>query len=572
MQSNKIIASALIIAGLVFTSCEKLLEPDNDNHSTDTRFYNDPAFAEGILLNGYNALPNGYELNEVATDDAVTNVKGSAYQKMATGEWSAMYDPLSIWTSAYQTLYYLNYFLSIADNVKYAWDDRNSPSAVRDTLFKRRFIGEAKILRAWYNFELLKRHGGIATDGSAQGFIILRTVPDRNANYNLPRNSYEECVQFILDDLNSGISLLPNTYGDISGEVAYNIVFGNTNNKNKNRVDGRFAKALKSRVLLHVASESLYNAAGKWDSAAVAAARLLTVSGGGINGIAGMSKNGLYFWGFPNDPEILFRKDFEMSNNREVADFPPSRFGHGQTNPSQNLVDAFPMANGYPINDPSSGYDPSNPYLNRDPRLVSDIVFNGNVINGTVINTSVDDPKDGLNQTETSSRTGYYLKKLLNSANNLSPDIMSTGQQFYTIFRYTEIFLNYAEAANEAWGPDGDPNGYGFTPRTIIAAIRIRGGIDAADPYLASISTQVDMRALIQNERRIELCFEGFRFWDMRRWGLNLTETVKGISISNNVYTPIDVEARLYQPNMIHGPIPYQETLKSNLTLQNEGW
>ena len=149
---------------------------------------------------------------------------------------------------------------------------------------------------------------------------------------------------------------------------------------------------------------------------------------------------------------------------------------------------------------------------------------------------------------------------------------MSTARHFYTMFRYTEIFLNYAEAANEAWGPDLDPMGYGFTPRTIIAAIRKRGGIPAADPYLASITTQADMRELIRNERRIELCFEGFRFWDIRRWNLNLDETVKGISIAGGVPSIIDVEGRLYQPFMKYGPIPYQETLKSNLTLQNEGW
>jgi starch-binding outer membrane protein, SusD/RagB family len=572
MQSVKIFASCLIAASLIFTSCKKIIEPDNDNHSTTSRLYKDPAFAEGVMLNGYNGLPYGYNLDEVATDDAVTNVKGSWYQKMATGEWSAMYDPLSVWNSSYQTLYYMNYFLSIVNEVQFAWDDRNSSPEVRDSLFKRRFTGEARILRAWYNFELLRNHGGIANDGTPQGFIILTAPPDRNANYNKPRNSYDECVQFILDDLNSGISLLPNTYADKAGNVAYNIVFGNTNNKNKNRIDGRFAKALKSRVLLHAASQPFYTASAKWDSAAVAAARLLTITGGGINGTTGMSTHGKDFWAFPNDQEIIFRRDFELNNNREIADFPPSRYGHGQTNPSQNLVDAFPMANGFPISDPSSGFDPASPYANRDPRLAAFVVYNGNVINGATIYTSVDDPKDGLNQTVTSTRTGYYLKKLLNSANNLTPEIMSTGQQFYTIFRYTEIFLNYAEAANEAWGPDLDPNGYGFTPRTIIAAIRKRGGIAPTDPYLATITSQADMRKLIQNERRIELCFEGFRFWDIRRWGLDLTETVKGISISGNTYTPIDVEGRLYRSYMNHGPIPYQETLKSNLTLQNLGW
>lgn len=572
MQLTKILSSIIIITGLFLISCEDLLGPDKDNHSQTNRLYKDPAFAEGLLLNGYTGWQNNYPLNEVASDDAVTSVKDSPLQRMATGEWSAIYDPMSVWNASYQRLYYLNYFLNIVNDIDYAWDDRTSPSAVRDSLFKQRFTGETKILRAWYNFELLRTHGGIASDGNPQGFIILRSVPDRNENFNLPRNSYDECVDFILEDLNSGISLLPNVYEDKAGDIAYNAVFGNTTNKNKNRINGKFGKALKSRVTLYVASMPFYNAIDKWDSSAVAAARLLRTSGGGINGITGMSANGINFWRFENDAEIIFRRDYANLNTREIDNFPPSRFGNGQTNPSQNLVDAFPMANGYPITHNSSGYVATTPYIGRDPRLKSYIVYNGNDINGVAVNTNIEDIKDGLNQTITSTRTGYYMKKLLQPAVNLTPGIMSTARHFYTMFRYTEIFLNYSEAANEAWGPDADPKGYGFTPRSIIAAIRKTGGIDAADPYLATITTREDMRDLIRNERRISLCFEGFRFWDMRRWELNLDETVKGMSIANNVYSIIDVEERLYQPYMKYGPIPYPETLKSNLILQNEGW
>jgi hypothetical protein len=572
MQLRKILTSVLILTGLLATSCEKVLGPDNDNHSTTDRLYTDPAFAEGLLLNGYTGWANNYGLDEIATDDAVTNIKGSQLQRMATGEWSALFTPVSVWSTAYQKIYYLNYFLSIVDDVDFAWDDRTSSADARDQLFKQRYTGEAKVLRAWYNFELLKNHGGIGEDGKPYGFIILKSVPDRNADFHRPRNSYEECVNFIMEDLNDGISLLPNKYGDKAGDPVYNIVFGNNSNKNLNRIDGRFAKALKSRVALYVASQSIYNASAKWDSAAVASARLLRTSGGGINGLAGMSTTGKNFWQTYNDAEIIFRRDYFNSNSREVSNFPPSRFGNGQTNPSQNLVDAFPMANGYPINHPSANYNPQDPYAGRDPRLKLYIVYNGNDLNGTKVYTTLQDAKDGLNQTVNSSRTGYYLKKLLQPNVNLTPTVMSTQRNFYTLFRYTEIFLNYAEAANEAWGPDADPNGYGFTPRTIIAKIRTRAGIPAADPYLASITDQAGMRELIRNERRLELCFEGFRFWDMRRWELDLNDPVKGILIDNGAYTVIDVEQRAYQPHMKYGPIPYQEVLKNNLTVQNQGW
>lgn len=574
MKFTRIFTYMVIASGMLLTSCENVIGPDKDNHSTPDRLYTDPAFAEGLLLNGYTNWRNSYVWDEAATDDAVTNVKGNAFQRMATGEWSALYNPMSVWDNSYRTIYYLNFFLKIAKDVNYAWDDRSSSSAVRDSLFVKRFTAEAKVLRAWHNFELLKNHGGVASNGQPQGFIIFRTMPDRE-NYNLARNSYDECVQFILEDLNKGIADLPNVYADIAGDVAYNVVFGNTSSKNKNRINGKFAKALKSRVLLHAASQSFYNAPAKWDSAAVAAAKLITTAGGGVNGISALvSANGLNFWKFENDAEIIFRLDYFNSNTREVDNFPPGIvfFGNGKINPSQNLVDAFPMANSYPISHSLSGYSAANPYTGRDPRLKAYIIYNGNDLNGKVVGTNVEDANSGLNVSLTATRTGYYLKKLLQPAINLNPTVMSTARNFYTVFRNTEMFLNYAEAANEAWGPVNDPKGYGFTPKTIMAAIRKRAGIASADPYLASITSQAEMRDLIRNERRLELCFEGFRFWDMRRWNLKLDDKVKGVSIANNVPTIIDVEDRSFKDFMQFGPVPYQETLKSNLTLQNNGW
>jgi len=196
-----------------------------------------------------------------------------------------------------------------------------------------------------------------------------------------------------------------------------------------------------------------------------------------------------------------------------------------------------------------------------------------------VINTYVDAPTDGLGSKETSTRTGYYLKKFMLPNVNLAPGSLVSSNHTYTLFRMTEVLLNYAEAANEAWGPDGDPNGYGFTAKSKIGDLRARAGITGPDPYLAGITTQAELRELIRNERRLELCFEGFRFWDIRRWengDVNITNPATGVEIINNgggvfTYTPIEVESRNYEPYMIYGPIPYNETLKYNL-IQNDGW
>ncbi len=138
----------------------------------------------------------------------------------------------------------------------------------------------------------------------------------------------------------------------------------------------------------------------------------------------------------------------------------------------------------------------------------------------------------------------------------------------------TEIYLAYAEAANEAWGPTGRGS-FAFSAYDIIKAIRTRAGVGTnnGDPYLEQVKNNKEqMRQLIRNERRLELCFEGFRFWDLRRWDENFTIPARGISITNNSYDIITVENRVFEPYMQYGPIPYSEILKYSNLQQNNGW
>jgi len=160
---------------------------------------------------------------------------------------------------------------------------------------------------------------------------------------------------------------------------------------------------------------------------------------------------------------------------------------------------------------------------------------------------------------------------LLREDVNVNPASTNTQRHYIPYIRYTELFLAYAEAANEAYGPDGKGT-HAYSARDVIAAIRKRAGIVQPDNYLSSVTSTDDMRKLIYNERRLELCFEGFRFWDLRRWKLNLTEAAKGVSISSsNVYTISTIENRQYTDNMYYGPLPYNDVLKENL-VQNTGW
>jgi hypothetical protein len=449
-------------------------------------------------------------------------------------------------------------------------------------MFKRRLKGEAYALRAFHHMRLLMYYGGIATDGTLKGVpYVTEVLNPETDEWKLSRTAYQECVDKIMDDFDKATALLPYTWVNIAGYDDSTTVYGV---HNKNRINSQIVKALKARLALHVASPAYNNGvydAAKCATAATLAGEMLTE----IGGTGGLNAAGIAFYDADNDiniAEILWRNNAYSGLAKEEQCFPPSLYGNGDINPTQNLVDAFPMKNGYPIMADGSGYNPAKPYVDRDPRLALYILYDGNKLGSTTIGTHVDDPSNGINQLTTSTRTGYYLKKMLRPDVNLNPASRTSKTHIYNHVRYTELFLIYAEAANQAWGPDLDPNGYGFTSRTIIRAIRNRAGITpASDPYLASLTTKEALAGLVRNERRLELCFEGFRFQDLRRWKLNLTEAATGMEIVKTVvdgavvdttFTKINVETRDYQSYMYYAPIPNTEVLKNENLIQNEGW
>ena len=322
-----------------------------------------------------------------------------------------------------------------------------------------------------------------------------------------------------------------------------------------------------------------------------------------IDGLEGFDKTGNIWYknttklnALAEIPEILWREDYHKNASQESENFPPTLYGSGRVNPSQNFVDAFPMRNGRPIGDGLSGYNPNDPYTGRDPRLENYVLYNGQtfrkslIISGTypAINGDKSETDDNINSINTSTRTGYYLKKLLRE--DVSPLASSKIEQqhLYPRIRYTEMFLAYAEAANDAWGPKVDGAGVGFTAYDVIKAIRERAGLGTdewglplseGDTYLEECAAdQAKMTNLIRNERRIELCFENKRFWDLRRWLLPLDEKVMGMRIDRDEatgelsYTRIEVEDRKYDSYQYYGPIPKEEVLKFSNLKQNKGW
>lgn len=600
MNSLKIFLLVLF-AGLGLGACQNFLIPDLDNQYQKDRFYTDPQWALGLMLQGYvtsTAFPAAYPMDEVATDDAVSNDPTNNYLRMATGEWTALFDPSNIWASSYAAILNLNYFLSLSDQVQWSWQD-----TTRNRLFKTRYKAEATGLRGYYYYKLLERCGGYGADGTKLGAPIVNGIITSNDNWKIQRSSWDSTFNQAASDLNLAIALLPYTYYDIANPVTNQDISWNRVNgagKNQNLLDGRACRGIKARLYLLGASPAFNNGSYdliKADSVVHICGRVLTASGG-----LGILSGDPIYWDNNNDisnTDIMWRTDYGSSNTLESQNYPPSLYGSGRVNPTQNFVDCFPMKNGYPITDAvNSGYDPQNPYTNRDSRLNMIVLYNGGKerISGTlgsnnVINTQADNAvnSDGLNKLPLySTRTGYYLKKELRVDVSMTPGSTSSQQHFYTRFRFTELFLMFAEAANEVYGPDG-ANGFAFTPRQIIAALRQRGagiaggGITGGDPYLATITTAAQMRDMIRNERRIELSFEGFRFWDLRRWKVpyaQLTAGAKGVYITGSapiVYnyagTGVSpVENRVYQPWMYYGPIPFLETKKYPGFIQNAGW
>ena len=581
----------LLVSLFVLSSCEDLFEPAIENNKQLDLMSSDPIFAQRILLNTYRMLPSEYDNSEYATDDAVTNDDGNSFLAMATGSWTAYYNPVNMWVDGYGAIQYINTFLERCDDVHWADD----PEA--DTLFNIRLKGEAYGLRGVFLYYILKNHAGFSSDGELLGVPILTKFLDENANYNIPRSTFQDCVEQILNDLDSAVYYLPVEYNDIKSlsevPAKYSEIVTLTSTYNRTMglffrqlLNGQIAMAYKSKVALLAASPAFQDASNKttWEDAAIYSADVLEY----IGGLSGLAATGDTYYNKDarndslkegiNPAEILWRNNITVSSSsQESSNYPPSLRGSGRMNPTQNLVDAFPMSNGYPITDlASSGYNPATPYANRDPRLTNYIIYNGSVegVNSTPIYTgSTSGTNDGLNVLETSTRTGYYLKKRLNmdvSYNNTSGTWQ--GKYNYTPrIRYTEMFLNYAEAANEAYGPVGVAPNAGYSAVDVIRAIRNRALGITSDPYLDECSGDKDkMRDLIHNERRLELCFEGFRFWDLRRWGADLTETAKGYDASTGQV--FDVELRSYDDYMNYGPIPYSEILKYDKLIQNRGW
>ncbi|MBK0382851.1 RagB/SusD family nutrient uptake outer membrane protein [Pedobacter sp. SD-b] len=579
---------AVLASGIM--SCKKALELKTDSTFDDDVTWSLPDKAGGVLNNAYANIPNLYDsysgnnFLDAATDDAVSNNFGSAIATLGAGDLSAIDNPVGSWVNCYNQIRYVNLFLEKGLTNKINYD---LTSVANDQAYKRKLKGEAFFLRAYWSFLLLQQYGGKTTNGEALGYPIATPILSdaESKNLNITRNTYAQCVQQILDDCDTAIQYLPSKY---IGQDAI------TGSRYMGRADQQVCLALKARVGVYAASpayqpDNITKITGmgqftvvdpnayqqKWLKAVTLAQDAINV----IGNFSSLKASDFNKTSTPND--MIWRKN-AVNNVMEQNQYPPLAFGRAITGPSQNLVDAFPAVNGYPITDSRSGYDSANPYANRDPRLSMDIYVNNDLFDGRSLEI-FEGGLDSHSRFPNATRTGYYLKKWLSTKSDiLNPEAPLNDYHWYGILRKTELYLNYAEAANEAYDPNIIPPGSTMSASTVIKNIRKAAGLTAAtsDAYVTEValSGKDNFRKLIQNERRLELAFENQRYFDMRRWVLPLNETIRGIKVTEDApyvfsYQIINVEPRNFNDiKYYYLPLPYDELSKSPSLENNLGW
>lgn len=547
--------------GSAFTlcSCNDFLDREEDSFIDKTATFDSYNRTKQYLTYAYSLLPEGLNrfsgdaLLGAATDDACFAIESSNIQQFNNGSWNALSNPDNVWDRYFagiakcctllENSNHINLDISRLDPAKRVEYENN----LKDI---RMWRAEAHFLRAYFNFELLKRYGPIP---------IIKSTLDINKDYSdTPRPTMKEVVEFIANDCDMAADSL-----ELTPWRNMNDAFG--------RATKGAALALKSRLLLYAASP-LYVDFGDIDEANKPSdATLWKAAADAAKAVIDLNQYELapaYDDLFKNDfqnKEYIFVRRYPSNSDFEKSNFPVSYGGKGGTNPSQNLIDDYEMLDGTAF-DWSDPVKAAHPFENRDERLLATVLMNGVLFKGKRIATYPGGADAMPNPNAT--KTGYYLRKFLNENVNIQTGGGSDGH-VVPLFRLAEIYLNYAEALNEY-----DPT----NPDIAVYLNKIRERVSLPD--VPSGLTQEQMRTLIHHERRVELAFEEHRFWDVRRWKVassTLGATVKGVKITqddagNFTYSPVQVEQRVFQPKMYWYPIPQSEALKLHHWEQNKGW
>ncbi|MFV0325676.1 MAG: RagB/SusD family nutrient uptake outer membrane protein [Bacteroides xylanisolvens] len=551
-----------LVTVLVCSSCNYLDFDETNGLNTKEYIYNYFNKTKQMLTNVYSYMPQDFgaidgAMRDCGSDDAEYAATGATIQYFNNGNWSELKTVDDCW-SLYKGIRAANEFITSVAEVdlsRYQYD----PSFQNNSKQLKLFPYEARVLRAFYYFELARRYGDIP--------MPQNVMTPEEAN-NTGKTSFDEIVDFIVSECNDAATNLPETY------------IGQPNNET-GRVTKGFAMALKSKALLYKAS-LLHNPTmntERWKASAKAALDIINLN---LYQLDPKEKaNSL------NSKEVVL---FRMNNNSsylELCNF-PIRFTEGKRGtpalgifPSQNLVDAFKTVNGYRVSLTENGwecedpvFDPQNPYDGRDPRFYWTILANGMSFKGNKIETFTGG-KDYAPVNAGGSATGYFLRKYIQETTSFVPDQEVTNKHHWIIYRYAETLLTYAEsmigAFNSVTYKDATYNKTALEALNEVCA-------NAGMPLITTTDKDEFIRAL-RNEWRVEFAFEDHRFWDIRRWkigdstqkelnGVTITKTTTGLSFQKTLY-----ENRSWTDRMYLYPIPQEELFKNkNLYPQNSGW
>lgn len=519
----------LILTALTFQSCEKdlLNIVPNDRLSSDIFWKTDK---DATL--GANAVYTYFENVTTFTNwDNMTEI-GHITQSwrdeslIERGLFSSSSVTISdFWTNSYKGIRSANDFLTNIDRVE-----------TKDQALINRLKGEVKVLRAYFYIQLAFLYGDVP---------LITTSISFEESKKLTRTPVAKVWDFISKELTDAAIVLP------------------TIQKEKGRITQGAALALKARAMLF---------AGRFPDAATAANAVMDLN---VYILYPTYKN-LFSYAAENNQEVILDRQYiksVQSNNLFLLQVSPSVYMNasaGRSNPTKQIVDAYQMRNGKDISDPTSGFDPYFPYINRDPRLSYSVMVPGDILpNGKKYDSKPGSgTADAIGYAETSTATGFNQKKYLNNEDLIEPANCGIN---IILMRYAEILLTYAEAKIEANQID----------QSVLDAInQVRSRSDVNMPPISGITSQAELRDIVRKERLVELAFEGLRYFDIRRW--RIAETVmpgilygmtytdkngKLTTVSNPLYLRVFNKNRDYL-----WPIPYNEiVLNPNLT-QNPNW
>ena len=581
----------IFLSGLLgLSSCDSFLDKEYDASLSEEKVFANATLTRQFLTNIYVNLPDGIGVygdpqflgasRDCMTDNATSFWGLHYYNKINTDSYTSNDHPLlAFWNINFTGIRKCNQFLkNVSPNVI-----SNATVAGDDNRLYDRYRAEATFMRALFHFELVAYFG----DAPILEDVIL-SMDDQEA-MNLTRTNAAEVLKWVADQCDAVKDVLPFRYASEG---------------NWGRVNGASAYALKSRALLYRASllHNPSNDVTRWEEAAQAASDFITKNATQTSPfkLYDNYQKSFYETPYQNDETILCRSIW-YTNVIETSLLPEGFSGcAGRTNPTQNFVDCFEMNDGKTIQEAEvlGEYDPQDPYKNRDPRLEATIFHHGSEWGRADYNerrkidvhfNSGTDKGEDYRGSFGGTFTGYYLKKFVN------PDMVmqdkKTFAHAWTIYRYAEILLNYAEAANEAGGPTYKATGATLNAKDAADLVRDRSDM----PALPTTLDQTAFRKRIRNERRVELSFEDHRFFDLRRWRaydgvtkeneltkpyseqlLNIYGTEVTLVNSNPVYTyatNANLEGRVFNvPKNYLFPIPYTETQKAPNLGQNPGW